>query len=237
MSDSTKDTAKGKLASQVAVKTVAWLVFMALLLFVPAGTWRWAQGWAFIAIFGIGSVLFTLWLLPRDPELLASRVGPLAQKGQPLWDRLFLLVFISLWCGWLVFMALDAERWQWSHMPVALNVLGGALVVAGFLATMYVFRENSYAAPVVRVQSERKQHVIDSGPYAVVRHPMYASALLYLIGMPLLLGSWYGLPFVPVMIAGMARRAVAEERVLERELSGYADYKARVCWRLIPYVW
>jgi protein-S-isoprenylcysteine O-methyltransferase Ste14 len=118
-----------------------------------------------------------------------------------------------------------------------LNVLGGALVVAGFLATVLVFRENSFAAPVIRVQAEREQRVIDTGPYAVVRHPMYAAAVLYLAGMPLLLGSWYGLLVVPLMFAGIAPRAVLEERLLKRELPGYADYMKRVRHRLIPGVW
>jgi len=110
-------------------------------------------------------------------------------------------------------------------------------VILGFLATMRVFRENSFAAPVVRLQTERGQHVIDSGPYSLVRHPMYASALLYLAGIPLLLGSWFGLFAVPLFIAGLAPRAVAEERLLRRELPGYADYMTRVRFRLIPGIW
>jgi protein-S-isoprenylcysteine O-methyltransferase Ste14 len=122
-------------------------------------------------------------------------------------------------------------------MPLWLNILGGALVIAGFWATTLVFRENSFAAPVVRIQAERKQRVIDTGPYAFVRHPMYAAALLYLVGMPLLLGSWYGFLLVPVIVAGLAPRAVFEERLLERDLPGYADYMRRVRYRLIPGLW
>jgi len=159
------------------------------------------------------------------------------QRGQPKWDRIFLLTFILIWCAWLVLMALDAQRWHTSDVPRSLNVVGGALVIAGFLATAVVLRENSFAAPVVRVQTERGQRVIDTGPYAVVRHPMYAAAVLYLSGIPLLLGSWYGLLMVPLMIAAMAPRAVLEERLLKRELPGYADYMRRVRRRLIPGLW
>jgi protein-S-isoprenylcysteine O-methyltransferase Ste14 len=154
-----------------------------------------------------------------------------------VWDRVFLVTFITLWCAWLVVMALDARRWHASDVPRALNVFGGVLLIAGFFATALVFRENSFAAPIVRVQAERHQRVIDTGPYAVVRHPMYASALLYLVGMPLLLGSWYGLLCVPLMIAGLAPRAVFEERHLARELPGYAEYARRVRYRLVPGVW
>jgi protein-S-isoprenylcysteine O-methyltransferase Ste14 len=111
------------------------------------------------------------------------------------------------------------------------------LVIAGFVATLFVFRANSFAAPVIRVQTEREHRVIDTGPYALVRHPMYAAALLYIVGLPLLLGSWYGSLLVPGMLAGMAARAVCEERLLQRDLPGYAEYMTRVRYRLIPGVW
>jgi protein-S-isoprenylcysteine O-methyltransferase Ste14 len=225
------------LVVRVVVRTTVWLGLMAVLLLAAAGSWRWPQGWALLAIFAVGSAAFGGWLLRRDPALLASRLGPLVQRGQPTWDRLFVLGFLAAWCGWLVLMALDAERWHTSHVPPSLNVLGAVLVIAGLLAMVPVLRENSFAAPVVRAQAERAQRVIDTGPYAVVRHPMYAAATLYLAGMPLLLGSWYGLLVLPLIVGGVASRAVLEERLLERELPGYADYMTRVPYRFVPGVW
>lgn len=225
------------LQGRLVVQTLVWLSIMGLLLFLPAGNWRWLHAWGLLGIFAVGSVGFSVWLLRRDPALLASRLGPFVQRGQPVWDKVFLIAFVLVWCGWLALMALDAQRWRTSHMPVVLNLAGGALVIAGFLATLLVFRENTFAAPVVRVQAERAHHVIDTGPYALVRHPMYASALLYLIGIPLLLGSWYGLWMVPLFVAGMASRAVFEERLLRQNLPGYADYMSRVRYRLVPGVW
>jgi protein-S-isoprenylcysteine O-methyltransferase Ste14 len=225
-----------KLTVSLFVRSFVWLGLMAVVLFAAAGDWAWPQGWAFIAIFVLGSIGFSLWLMKRDPALLASRLEPL-QKGQAAWDRIFLLGFIAVWFAWLAFMGADAVRFRWSHMPVWLNVLGGALVVAGFLAVMRVFRENSFAAPVVRVQEERGQHVITTGPYAIVRHPMYAASTLYIVSMPLLLGSWWGLIGAPVFIVGVSIRAVFEERLLARELAGYAEYKSRVRWRIVPGVW
>ncbi|HLJ51864.1 MAG TPA: isoprenylcysteine carboxylmethyltransferase family protein, partial [Rhizomicrobium sp.] len=130
-----------------------------------------------------------------------------------------------------------AKRWQTSHVPAAVEVLGGLLILIGFAATVPVFRANSFAAPVVRVQEERGQRVIDSGPYALVRHPMYAAALLYLLGVPLLLGSWYGLIGTALIALGISWRAVKEENVLRHELAGYGEYMTRVRWRLVPYVW
>lgn len=161
-----------------------------------------------------------------------------------MWDKIFLTTFISVWFGWLLLMALDAQRWHSSDMPPWFNFAGGVLVIAGFPGTLRMFRENSFAAPVVRVQSERTQRVIDTGAYALVRHSMYAAAIVYyaaaivyLIGVPLLLGSWYGLLAVPLFFVGLAPRAVLEERLLKRDLRGYAHYMTRVRYRFIPGIW
>ena len=151
--------------------------------------------------------------------------------------QLFLLLFIPAWLGWLGLMARDSQVWRYSQLPLWLNLAGGLLVILGFAGVMRVFLENSFAAPVVRVQTERAQKLIDTGPYALVRHPMYAGALLYLVGTPLLLGSWLGLAAVPLILLGLAPRAVLEERMLKRDLPGYADYMARVRYRLIPGIW
>ena len=223
--------------ARTLVQTIVWLGSMALCLFLAAGSWAWVQAWVFIAIFFFGSLGFAAWLAPRDPALLNSRMEPLAQKGQPLWDRAFLLGFIGVWYLWLILMGWDTQRYHWSSLPVVANAIGAALIVAGFLATLAVFRANSFAAPQVRVQSDREQRVIDGGPYALVRHPMYAAAILYLFGMPLLLGSAYGLMAPPLFIVGVSLRAIGEERTLARELPGYADYMTRVRYRLIPGVW
>jgi len=227
----------GNLLLRLCLQTGVWLAIMAGLLLGGAKNAAWPQGLIYLAIFTLGSVVFGARLLKRDPGLLAARLGALNQKGQPLWDKLFLLVFIGFFLGWLWLMARDAQVWRLSHMPMWLNVAGGLLVLAGFAGVMRVFRENSFAAPVVRVQAEREQRVIDTGPYAHVRHPMYAAMLLYLTGMPLLLGSWLGLVGAAVIMLAMARRAVGEEGVLARELAGYAAYRTRVRYRLIPGIW
>ena len=214
-----------------------WLAFMGVILFLAAGNWSWIQGWTFLAIFAAGSAAFCTWLYRTDPALLASRMGSVIQKRQPLWDKLFMAGALIGWNAWLALMALDAQRFHWSHLPAWLEVVGGVLIAIGYAAVAPVFRANSFAAPVVRVQSERGQHVIDTGPYALVRHPMYASAMLYLLGIPLLLGSWFGLLGAAVIALAISWRATREEQVLARELHGYSEYMARVRWRLVPYVW
>lgn len=227
----------GNLLLRLCLQTGVWLAIMAGLLLGGAENALWPQGLIYLAIFTLGSVVFGARLLKRDPGLLAARLGALNQKGQPLWDKLFLPIFIGSFLVWMWVMARDAQVWRLSHMPMWLNGAGVLLVLAGFAGVMRVFRENSFAAPVVRVQAERQQRVIDTGPYAHVRHPMYAAMLLYLTGLPLLLGSWWGLAGAAVIALAMARRAVAEEGVLARELAGYADYRARVRYRLIPKIW
>lgn len=225
-----------KLLIRLIVQTTVWLAIMGVLLFWPAGNWGWVEAWAFLGIFAAGSALFCGWLLQFDPALLEQRLGSLIQKDQPLWDQLFMAGVVVGWCVWLAAMALDV-RWHGAQVPVWLEVVGGVLIVAGFSATVPVFRANSFAAPVVRVQNDRAQRVIDTGPYALVRHPMYAAAMPYLIGIPLLLGSLYGLIGSALIALAIARRAVGEEQVLKKDLAGYADYMARVRYRLVPYVW
>ena len=223
---------------RTAMQSALWIGLMGVCLFVAAGNWTWPQGWAFIAIYFFGSLGFAAYYAKRDPALLQSRMEPLKDKGAPLWDRIFLLTFVTIWFLWLIFMGVDAQRWHLSApMPMIVNAIGAVLIVVGFLATLAVFNANSFAEPTVRLQTDRHQHVIDTGPYALVRHPMYASAIFYLFGMPLLLGSKWGLLAPPLFIAGVSLRAIAEENKLARELPGYADYMARVPYRLIPFVW
>jgi protein-S-isoprenylcysteine O-methyltransferase Ste14 len=226
-----------KLLLRLIVQSGLWIALMGVLLFWPAGNWRWPQAWAFLAIFTMGTVLFCAWLWRRDPALLASRLSLPVQKGQASWDKMFMGAMLIGWNVWLVLMALDAQRWHLSHMPVWLEVIGGFLIVGGFVIVVPVFAANTFAAPVVRVQDERGQHVIDTGPYAIVRHPMYAGASLYVFGVPLLLGSWYGLIGAVAIMLGISWRSVREENALRRDLTGYADYMTRVRWRLVPHVW
>lgn len=122
-------------------------------------------------------------------------------------------------------------------MPPALQALGFVLYLACTLFTMWVFRENSFAAPVVKLQAERAQHVISTGPYAHVRHPMYSGMIMFFAGIPLLLGSWWGLAVAPVFLVLLAVRIHIEERTLRAGLPGYSDYAARVRYRLLPGVW
>ena len=218
-------------------QSAVWFASMAALLFIPAGTVDWPAAWIYLAEMGLATLVITIWLARYNPALLAERMSPLIQRDQKKWDKLLMIVLIVLWCAWFMLMGLDAVRYGWSAVPPWAQALGALAI----LVAMYIFfltvRVNSFAAPVVKIQTERGHKVVSDGPYAIVRHPMYAGALLLFAGTPLLLGSWWGLALAPVITVLLAARAVLEERTLARELDGYAEYAARVRYRLIPLVW
>jgi protein-S-isoprenylcysteine O-methyltransferase Ste14 len=216
------------------VSLAALAVVMALLLFVPAGTLRYWHAWIYLALFLGLSALITCDLMRRDPALLARRMkgGPIAEQRPE--QRIIMLAVSFGFIGMLVVPAVDF-RFGWSSVPLGGVFLGDALFLVGFGFIGRVYRENTYTAATIEVSPE--QRVISTGPYAVVRHPMYASALLYLIGTPLALGSYVG--FLPLawMLPFLLWRLIDEERVLALELPGYIDYQARVRYRLVPHVW
>jgi protein-S-isoprenylcysteine O-methyltransferase Ste14 len=213
------------------------LGFLAVLLFWPAGTFDWPQAWVFLAEMGIGGMAISLWLLRHDPALLRERLGSPFQKAQVAGDKIFMALIAIGWFGWVVLMALDAKRWHFSHVAVWINGLGAVLFALGYVIVWLTFRANSFAAPVVKIQKERGQSIVTTGPYAVVRHPMYAGASIYMIGMALLLGSWIGLAVVLPFVAILSIRIGLEERTLRGAFADYDSYAARIRFRLIPGVW
>ena len=209
---------------------------MGALLFACAGTMHWPSAWVFLATCALLGPLCGWWLYRVDPALLAERLRPVLQKDQPAADKAFMIVFVIAMLAWLATMGLD-RRTQSSDMPVALQALGLVLFVLSTLFILWVFRENSFAAPVVKLQAERAQRVVSTGPYAHVRHPMYSGMILFFAGVPLLLGSWWGLAIAPVIVVLFAVRIGIEERTLREGLPGYSNYMMRVRYRLLPGIW
>jgi protein-S-isoprenylcysteine O-methyltransferase Ste14 len=202
----------------------------------PAGTLHWPAAWIYLATTAALGLGVGLWLAKVDPGLLAERMKPMMQKSQPAADKTFMLVFGLAAFLWFVVIGLD-RRGHWSNMPVALQALGYLLLLAATALMLQAVHENSFAAPVVKVQAERGHRVIDTGPYAFVRHPMYSGVVLYFAGIALLLGSWWALALSPVFFVLFSIRAGIEERALADSLPGYADYLARVRYRLVPGLW
>ena len=222
------------------LRTRAWVglavlvVIMGLLLFVPAGTLGYWQAWVYLATFAVVSVLTTLYLMRSDPELLKRRLrgGPTAEKRPA--QKLIMLATSIGFIALLVVPAVD-HRFGWSAVPLGVVVLGDLLVVAGFYFIYLVYRENTFTSATIEVVAG--QRVISTGPYAIVRHPMYASAALYLLGTPLALGSYWGLVALAAMVPFLIWRLVDEERFLAKNLRGYTEYQERVRHRLVPFVW
>jgi protein-S-isoprenylcysteine O-methyltransferase Ste14 len=212
------------------------VVAMAVVLFACAGTLHWPGAWTFLIASAVMGPACGLWLARVDPALLAERLRLTAREEQPTDDKWFMLLFVTAVVLWFVTMGLD-RRFEDANAGVPLMVFGLVLYLVSTLLIMWVFQTNSFAAPVVKVQADRQHRVISSGPYAVVRHPMYASVMLFFIGVPLLLGSWWGLGFAPLFFAMFAARTRIEERTLVAGLTGYADYTARVPYRLVPGLW
>ncbi|MFT4119965.1 methyltransferase family protein [Bradyrhizobium sp.] len=222
--------------ARLLLQNTIFALAMGALLFASAGTLHWPSAWVFVVTSILLGPICGWWLYRMDPALLAERLRPVLQKDQPAADKVFMSAFIVVILAWLIAMGLD-RRHLASGVPVALQALGFALFLVSTLFTMLVFRENSFAAPVVKLQADRAQRVISTGPYARVRHPMYSAMILFFAGIPLLLGSWWGLAMAPLLLALLTVRIRIEERTLRDGLPGYADYAARVRYRLLPGVW
>ncbi len=225
----------------LALKAFTWLVFgvviTALPLFLAAGTIAWPAGWIYLILLYGWLLIGILLLLKYNPGLLAERIN-ISPPNQKAWDKVFVLLLNVFFFAWVILMPLDAVRFHWSWMPLWLQVVGGIALVVSFVLMSLVFRENSYLSATVRIQEERGQTVISTGPYHLVRHPMYAGGLFMFLGTPLLLGSWYGLLLLIVLfLPALFVRTVLEERTLRQELSGYEDYMKQVKYRLVPYIW
>jgi protein-S-isoprenylcysteine O-methyltransferase Ste14 len=206
---------------------------MALLLFIPAGTVRYWQAWGYLTVFFGATLLITLYLMKKDPALLERRVsgGPAAEKRT---SQKIIMSFASIgFVALLVVPALDF-RYKWSSVPLYVVISGDILTALGFYIVFLVYKENSFTSATIEVAGDQK--VISTGPYAFVRHPMYAGSFLYLLGTPLALGSYWGLLPLAVMIPAVIWRLIDEERFLSRNLPGYAAYCDMLRWRLIPGV-
>jgi len=218
----------------------AWLslailaIVMGLLVFVSAGTLRYWQAWTYLSVFLVVSILTTLYLMRTDRALLERRMkgGPTAER-RPV-QRLIMsgtsIGFIAL----LVVPGLD-HRFGGTTVPIGVALAGDALVLIGFALIVLVYRENTFTSATIEVADHHS--VVSTGPYAIVRHPMYASALLYLVGTPLALGSYWGLIPIALIVPLLVWRLLDEESLLARDLPGYTDYQRRVPHRLVPLIW
>lgn len=205
-----------------------------LVLFLPANTMNYWQAWVFIVVFLAAVDAIGLYLSVKDPALLERRkqVGPAAEQSPA--QKIIMTFALIGNLGLLIFCALD-HRFGWSPTPAWVSILGDALVALGLLIDFITFKENSFGASNIRTEEE--QRVISSGPYAVVRYPMYGGVLVMMSGVPLALGSFWGLAVLVLIFPALVWRILDEEELLKRNLPGYIEYTQKVRYRLVPYVW
>jgi protein-S-isoprenylcysteine O-methyltransferase Ste14 len=226
--------AQSSLERRALISGAILFAVMTTLIFGGVGTFAWWQGWMFLLVYFAWTVGVSVWLSRHDPALFRRRLigGPMAEKrtAQIIIMTLILLGFIGL----MIVPALD-YRFGWSRAPLWLAPVGDAVFSSGWLIIVFVFKENTFTASTVEVMPG--QTVVTTGPYAIVRHPMYAGGIFILVGMPLALGSWWGLTPIATIAPALIWRLLDEERMLRHDLPGYVDYMGKVRFRLVPGVW
>jgi protein-S-isoprenylcysteine O-methyltransferase Ste14 len=210
------------------------IIGLPILIFLPAGTVAYWQGWACVAVFSVSAIWVTLYLMKTDPALLERRMSAGVQAEKERTQKIVQIFASIAFIAMFVVPALD-HRFGWSHVPVYVEVCGDLLTALGFLMVFFVFRVNSYTSGIIEIADG--QGVITTGSYARVRHPMYSGALVMLMGIPLALGSWWGGLALAAMAIVIILRLLNEEKFLSKSLPGYAEYLEKVRYRLVPGIW
>jgi protein-S-isoprenylcysteine O-methyltransferase Ste14 len=223
----------------LVVNVIMTTLFFPALILLLAGNWRWVEGWI-LSLWIVAMILITtIYLYFKDPALLAERARrPSSAEDQKPWDKLLLIGILLVAVIWLIIQPLDAGRFHWSPaFPLWLKIIGGIALIPALYLIERAPMENTYLSTMVRIQEERKQHVITTGVYSFVRHPLYLGCLLMMLGAPLMIGSLFGLIISLVALPALIYRIIGEEKMMLEELDGYKEYMEKVKYRLIPLVW
>jgi len=210
------------------------LIVVSFLLFFPGRSWDYPAAWAFLAVYFPPQVLMILWFHKHDPDLLKRRLK-MGIKAEGRSVQMVVMLLMRIFFVLKVFVSASDHALHWSNVPIPLMTAADAGILLGFLIQFYVFRENTFASAVIEITEGQK--VISTGPYALVRHPMYSGALLVNFLLPVALGSWWGLPFALAMAVIFVVRLLDEEKLLRQSLPGYIEYCQKVPCRLIPHLW
>ncbi len=211
------------------------LIVLGVIMFIPAGDIRWTKGWLFLLTFLAFTIGGVVYLWRTNPEVFVARNK--IHAGTKTWDRLLMACQLLSLLAIFPVAAFDAGRFHGSSVPRSLTVVGYVLLSVGFFIAVRAESVNKFAEPSVRIQIERGHKVVDTGPYAIVRHPMYVSVFFLCAGAPLALGSYWAFISAPIAITVLVVRTVLEDRTLQSELTGYKEYTSRVRHRLIPGIW
>lgn len=220
--------------------SVGWrFVLFPVVFLLPAGTWRWWEAWALVGLYLAYGAVMGVYLTRNDPALLAERLetSPV-QANQAGWDKVLSVLMMVAGFGIFLVPGFDVVRFGWSErLPLWVEILAMAVHLPCFLMIGWVMRTNTFLSRVVKIDKARGHEVITTGPYAIIRHPMYTTVIVMIFAMPLALGSRFGLIPAGVMAALLIVRTVLEDRKLHAELAGYPEYAQNTCYRLVPWVW
>ena len=211
----------------------------AVALLWPAGTWQWWEAWIVVGLWTVFGVVMTHYLLRHDPALLAERMKLLPlQKKQKVWDKVLMLLFSITGIGLYLIPGFDVVRYEWTEpLPLWMKIFAMLIHLPSFLFLGWVMRENTYLSQVVKIDEDRGHQVVTTGPYALVRHPMYTVVIVLLFAIPVALGSRYGLILAAFLTLLLIIRTYFEDRTLHAELEGYPEYARQTQYRLIPEIW
>ncbi len=225
-------TARGP---RLVLRIAATIVFLVALIFVPAGTLKWPEAWIFLAFYFVVVTGVLFWWKKHSPGLLKERMS--RKKEAKSWDKALLAMYTPLLLVLLALPGLDAVRFGWSEVPVGFKILGflGYFPATGF--ALWAMKENAFLSDVVRIQKDRGHTVCTTGPYRLVRHPMYTGVIIVFLCFPLSVGSLYSYIPASLIVLLFVIRTALEDRTLKAELPGYAEYAARVRFRLVPGLW
>jgi protein-S-isoprenylcysteine O-methyltransferase Ste14 len=220
------------------IALLIFVLFWPTLMLIISGDWLWPECWLFAGWFILTMGTIAVYLYFKDPELLMERLRKNGSGNQKAWDKYFIILLRIICIIWFVIMPLDAKRWGWTRtLPLYIKLSGITLLLTASVFLFLSFKDNTFLSPHVRIQVERKQQLVTNGVYRLVRHPMYLSLLLIFAGIPLLLNSYLGLAVSMVVIVLLVFRITGEEKMLMKEFEGYAEYKRKVRFRLIPFLW
>ena len=219
----------------MALRVVYFVGLLMVILFLPAGTLHWPEAWIFLIMYLIITLSFGLYMRLKDPDLYKERAS--VKKDTKPFDRIILASYLLAFVAMLTLIGFDAVRFRWSTVPLWLKIVS----FVGFLPVSYVFlsvtAHNTFLSGTVRIQKERGHHVCSTGPYRIVRHPMYTAIILMVFLIPPALGSFYGWIGSGVVAFIFLLRTYLEDRTLQTELEGYREYARKVRYRLIPGIW
>jgi len=205
------------------------------LFFGSGGTFNWPEAWLFLILYAVAVTIVVVWMKKNAPELLKERMS--RRKDAKTWDKIILVIYTALVMAMFVITSFDAVRYQWSHVPLMVKVLGFLGFIPSFLLVFWTMTQNRYLSEVVRIQEDRGHEVCTTGPYEYVRHPMYVGVIIFILCLPLALGSFIALFFSVAIVILFIIRTALEDQTLQKELPGYKEYAEQVRYRLIPGLW